>query len=176
MKSFIALLFLVSTIFLSTVVHAVITPPYSNSFENDGTVKNRDRIVIRVRANSTTAITKGQCVYYNTTSDDGITVDAVPIVLPAGGTNSIFPACMALEAIAVNKDGKCLVYGYTDALLFDGGTAAVAGEAVYCGSPNSLGRFKAVAAGSVNSYERQVGQFLDASAASGSVEAFVNFL
>jgi len=161
------LLFLV----MSSMAHALITTPYSNSFDNTGSVKFRDRVVIKVRANSTTAITKGQCVYFNTTSDDGITVDAVPI---SGKT--YFPACMAMEAIAVNKMGKCLVYGYTDALLFAADTTATAGEAVYCGSVNSAGRFIAIASGSVAAANRPVGQFLDASAATGSVEAFVNFL
>jgi len=178
MKSFLTSLLLMFGLLFVTSVQALITTPYSNSFDNTGTVKFRDRVVIKVRANGTTAITKGQCVYYNTTSDDGITVDAIPLILPTDGKTgtSLFPACMAMEAIAVNKDGKCLVFGYTDALLFDGGTTAVAGEPIFCGSPNSAGRFMAIAHGSVNAYNRPVGQFLDASAASASVEAFVNFL
>jgi len=175
MKSFLTIFLLLGAMFLSTLAQAIITAPYSNSFDNAGAVKNRDRVVIKVRANSSVAITKGQCVYYNTTSDDGITVDAVPITDVVSAA-SIFPACMALEAIAVNKDGKCLVFGFTDVLLFDGGTTAVVGESAYCGSPNGLGRFYAVSAGSVAAYQRPVAQFLDASSTSSSIEAFVNFL
>jgi len=121
MKSFLTIFLLIGTMFFSTFAQALITTPFSNSFDNTGTVKNRDRVVIKVRANSTTAITKGQCVYYNTTSDDGITVDAIPLILPTDGKTgtSLMPACMAMEAMAVNKDGKCLVFGYTDILLFD---------------------------------------------------------
>lgn len=170
MKYLVMTLFFIAALYTNSAL-AIITAPYSNSFDATGTVKNRDRIVIRVRANSSTAIVKGQCVYYNTTSDDGITVDAVPTT----SGRAYMPACMALEAMAVGIDGDCLVFGYTDALLFDAVTTAVAGEKVFCGS-GTIGRFIAVASGSVGAYDRPVGQFLDASDASGSIEAFVNFL
>lgn len=163
--------FLLFAITFANSANAIVTTPYSNSFDNAGNVKNRDRVRIRVRANDTTAIVAGQCVYYNTAADDGITVDAVP----ATSGRQYMPACMALEAIAVGKDGDCLVWGYTDIMLFDAATTAAAGGQVYCGS-STAGRFIAIASGSVGAYDRPIGQFLDASATSGTIEAFVNFM
>ena len=167
MKNILTIVFLVT--FVSNVF-AIISTPYSNSIDNTGTVKYQDKAFIMVRAGET--LLKGDCVYYDTSADNGITVKKVPVL----SGQSYFPACIVSEAIASGKDGKCQVYGYNDSILFDAATTAEAGEAIYCGSAVTAGQAIAIASASVAAYNRPVGQFFDASAASGSVEGFVNFL
>jgi hypothetical protein len=147
---------------------ALIASPMSNQFDATGTISNKEYVAISIKNGTGSTIAAGSLVKASATSDDGATIALTSSVLDV-------PLCM-VEASCVNGAMcKCLVYGYTDVLLFDASATAVAGEGIYLSGPNN-GYALAVASASVAAYMVRVGAFLDASAASGAVEAFINLL
>ncbi len=165
MKNF--LVFIAFVILASTSVHATIQNNFSNSFDALGNVQYKDKVWISVRNITGSSIERGMIVTYDTaTYDDAITVSKV--------SNGYQPAaCVTDEAIANGSMGKCLIYGYHDAIYFDAATASVAGEPIYSSS-TTAGYSRAIAAGSVQAYNIKIGQFFDVASTSGTIEGFIN--
>ena len=153
----ITLLFAVST-------YAVIESDFSNAFDAKGDVLFKDQSFINVKNVSGGSIAAGSIVVLDTTEDDGISVTT--------STSAVaVPHCMVVAAVADDAMVKCQVSGYTDKILFDASTTAVANEAMYIDT--TAGYVRAVASASVAAYMVPVGSFLDASAASGAVEGYL---
>ena len=156
---------------LSISAYAVINDPgQSTSIDNAGTVVKQDKMFISVwNSEATATLTAGQLVVADLTDDNafGVVSSAAP---------TIKPMCMLIANIAPGKKGRCQVYGYTDILLFDASTTASAGERIYA-SPDNAGYsvYSAAATAGAAGWP-QVGTALDASAASGAVEAILDLL
>jgi hypothetical protein len=157
-------------LFIAVNCFAVVTSPISNSFDAIGTIINKDKITISVLNGQGTTIAKGALVALSATADDGATVK----VAPASNISDVL--CVMENTCTDGSMCSCLVYGYTDALLFSSADgSAVAGESIYS-SDASAGYSRALIAASVGAYMVKVGTFLDASAASGAIEAFIHLL
>ena len=160
---------IIALFLMSTMAHALITNPYSNSFDNTGTIKHKDQVWIKIRNKTGASLARGTLMMVESgTYDDGATATKTSDHLQV-------PTCMVDETIAINAMGKCQVYGYTDALLFDAETTAAANEPIYVDDDNA-GYARAIASASVGAYHVKLGTFLDASAASGAIEAFLNMM
>ena len=165
------LISLCSFIFIALTmnVYATITSPNSNSYDATGTIYSLDKEWIMVR-NMGSSIAKGLLVRPDTTTyDDGASVVTVTASAPYE-----VALCMADETIAQYASGKCLIRGYTDALLYDASITASVGQAIFAGGSSTAGYAIAVASSSIQGYHKQIGTFLDASATSGAIEAYLN--
>jgi len=161
MKSFLLIL----TFVFAFSANALILNNYSNVRDIKGTVTYNDKVFIKVY--SAAGVAKGSVVFLDTSADDGMTVTTA--------TNAALkPLCMVAETISALGIGKCQIYGYTDALLFEPTTTAVVNEPVYHSS-SIAGYSSAISSGSVAAYNVPIGTFLDASAATASIEAFLDF-
>ena len=170
MKSFITFITFALVIMSFNASALILNSGSSNNFDATGTIKYQDKVFVQVKNGTGSSLAAGTLVGPDLTSDDGATV--AKIVASAQASKAI---CMVAETIANGSMGKCQVYGYTDKLLFDAATTAVAGEGIFVGS-STAGYGLAIASASVSGYNTPVGIFLDASAASGSVEAYLNML
>lgn len=166
MKSFI---FLVVALF-SINSFAILTSFNSNSKDGLGEVKHYDKIFITVQATDNDAFVVGEVVVLDNTVDDGMVVRNIT-------TQTRRPLCVVVEAIAAKAFGKCQVYGYNSAVLFDAGataygSVATAGDQVYISG--SVAGYAAGAAAS--SHYPSIGEFLDSDATSGTAEVFIRGL
>ena len=159
--------------FFSVSSFALITAPYSNSYNFDGTVNYHDKVFINVANKTGSSITKGQILQYDVaTYDDAIAVSPI-----AANDKTTDAACVAAETIANGKIGKCQVYGYSDTILFGGLNAtATAGQPIYTGDKHNAGYARAISSGSVATSDIRIGTFFDASSATGSVEGFIKLM
>ena len=148
---------------------ALITTFNSNSKDNLGAVQHYDKVFISVIA--TTGLPKGAVAVLDATADDGMSITS-------STATEVQPFCVTAQVFASGSKGLCQVYGYTDSLLFNGGQgstslgAAIAGGPLYYDTSTSgyAGKVYGIATGT------KIGIALDASAASGSVEAFIRLL
>ncbi len=158
---FIALFAIVS------VAHAIVLSPGSGTYvDATGTVVNYDKVWIIVK--SATAIARGKVVYPDLTADDGYTVTTTA---PQAGNKAL---CVTDEAIAAGGTGLCLVRGKHDAVYFEpiGGVNLTAGYPIY-GSGTTVGYSYAITGASVT-YQTPIGVGLDASSATGTVDAYIS--
>jgi len=156
---------------LSISAYAVINDPgQSNSVDNTGTIVKQDVMFISVlNSEATATLTAGQLVVADLTDDNGFGV-------VSSSVSTVRPMCMLIQDLAVGAKGRCQVYGYTDILLFDASTTASAGEKIFVSGANA-GYSVYVAPATAGAYGYpSVGDALDASAASGAVEAYLRLL
>lgn len=135
-----------------------------NSFDGTGAVVSRRQVHTFVKNGTSDTYAIGSAVCYSTSSDDGITVGDC-------SSDGEFGACMIDESCAAGAMCKCLVEGFTEALVYNGaGDDSTAGEFVYVGSE---GTFEALH--SPTHKDKPVGVFLDSTGTSGSVQAYLKF-
>jgi len=162
MKLFITLI----TLCFVTMSYAYQGINQDNMYDSKGAVAAQSQLFIKVY--SALAIAAGTLVIASVSSDDGIAVTTM-----TASATAQKPYCMVAEAIAAKGYGKCQIRGFTDVLLFDAATTAVAGEQVFAGSATA-GYSTATASGSISAYQSPVGQFLDASSTLGAIEAILD--
>lgn len=167
MKTFYALL-MAMTLLISSNVFAIITAPYSNSYDSAGALTHVDKTWIKVKNGTGSSISRGFLVVPDVASDDGAVIK-----LPTASIQSQHAQCMMDEVCADGKVCKCQKYGYTDQLRFDGATSAVAGQGFYIGSATA-GMAVYVATGNQSGWYRKLGVFFDASSSLGQVEALLD--
>lgn len=117
---------------------------------------------INVKANG--AIGAGKFAAWDLSADDGATV----VVAPVSG---LAPACVMVNDCADAALCKCQTYGINDSVLFEANSgSATAGKRAWI-SASSAGY--AAARSPEVATEIPVGYFMDASAATGSVQIFI---
>lgn len=166
------LLSVLFALLMSFEAFALINQDGSSSFDATGTVKDREQIFIRVKNGSSSSAAVGTAMSVSTSADDGVTH-----TISTGEGDEAVSCIVSGSAIAAGATGKCQVYGYHSAVLFDSftGTYATAGESAYV-SGNRDGYVHGYPEASVATKAKRVGVFLDAATATGSVEVFLNLL
>jgi hypothetical protein len=139
-----------------------------NSFNGDGTIKDRRFVKTFVKNSASATLAAGATVCHDLTADDGISVDTCA----AKGSPAAY--CMVTESCAVGKMCECLLEGYTSILKFDGNSdGGVAGAAVYAHT-DGLAAGVTVDTTAEAAY-KIIGTFLDAVSTSVTVEAYLKF-
>jgi hypothetical protein len=137
-----------------------------NSLDATGAVVSRKKSHTFVKNGHDQTLAQGAAVCYSVTADDGITVAKCP-------ADGAWGACMIDESCATGAMCKCLVEGYTAAMLYNGAEDdATAGKLVYVGSE---GTFEAELTPSTQNPQKPVGYFLDSTGTSGAVKAYLKF-
>ena len=142
------------------------SPFGANSFNADDTVKSRRSVYTFVKNSEASSATfsAGEVVCHDLTADDGISAD----YCAAYGEPAY---CMVVESCAVGKMCKCLLEGYTSVLSFNAANDdAAAGKGVFATTSGDAGAKTTVVVG-----EYVIGTYLDASSATGAIEAYLSF-
>lgn len=167
MKTFYALL-MAMTMLIGSNAFAFIGSPISNSYDAAGSVSHYDKVWLKVYNGTGSSVARGYMVVPDTSSDDGIV-----FALPTASVETEHPLCMLDEVCADGAMCKCLRYGYTDQLRYDGATTAVAMGNIYLGSATA-GMVQYEASGDIAIYQDKIGIFFDADSSLGQVEALID--
>lgn len=160
---------LFALLFASIAMGDVGPSGFSNSMSNAGTVKHSEKhfIYVKNNAGSGAALAVGEVVVFDTSADDGVSVTT-------SATAGAFPACIVSEAASQGDLFRCQTYGLAN-VKFDVGTVyvtATAGQDAFL-SEHEGGNVQATAFASIAASDKPIGTFLDDSAVSGSIEAFL---
>lgn len=120
-----------------------------------------DGVYVRVKNGSAQALVNGDVVVWDSTDDDGISVDVTT------SADSKLIAGVIVESIPVGEYGKMQIWGYHSAVKVDGGTTDVADGALV-GSGSAAGyAYTTTTLGAV------LGVMLEAEATQGTAKVFI---
>jgi hypothetical protein len=138
----------------------------SAKWQADGTfVGPYEKCFIKVSNASGGSLAKGSVVISDTSQ-------ANPHVVTTSTTAGSAPICVIAETCSTGAKCKCQTYGYTDSLLFEATKEASAGHLVFI-SENVAKYSMAEVKGSIAGSDVPIGTFLETSATSGSIKAFI---
>lgn len=164
--------------------NALIVSNHSNSFDNLGSLVNKEKQFISCKNAHSSALADGDVVYFSLSADDGATC----VVGGLGGVAGFgfgFPIAGVVNegSCAVSAMCKVQVYGVHDAVKVDpvNGAPATAGQAAYA---SLQGKYltgggaiaRTVEALAIAATYSQVGIFLDDVAATGTAQVFLKGL
>ena len=147
-----------------TAAFGILNTPYSNAYDNTGTLTYADKAYISVKNNSGAARADGDVMIFDVAADDGGTVTGV-------ATAGLRAACVFDAACASGATCKCQVFGKHDAVKTDVTNHTVTasyGLATSGAATKAEGKPLAEGGGFATA--------LDTSAVSGTVEAIIHAL